>query len=209
MKHLELVVVILLITSCVPTQVHESQMISVTATLCTTTDAPITTPMVSSTPQETSTSRIDSIPRIIVYTDQHEYQQESTVTVMVRNETDHPIWYSSGQRFWNLERLDSNGHWTEVNFSFPVPDPRTGTDMCSYIVYEQSEPAELGAQNAIQAKWHLSNICEWPLEPIGIPTSVHQPVAPGTYRIVFTYGLSVSHESISEQKEYSDPIMIR
>jgi len=192
-----------------PIQVPESQMISVTATLCTTTDAPIATPMVTSIPPEAPTLRVGSIPRIIVYTDQREYQQGSTITITVCNETDHPIWHSGGQRFLDLERLDSSNHWTEVNFSFPVLDPRTGTDKCSYIVYEQSEPAELGAQNTIQTQWHLGNICEWPLEPIGVPTSVPKPVAPGIYRVVFTYGLSDSYESVSERKEYSDPIMIR
>jgi len=146
-----------------------------------------------------------NIPRVTVHTDQREYRRGSIVTIMVRNETEHPIWYSGGQRFWNLERLDSSNRWIEVNFSFPVPDPHTGTEICSYIVYERAEPTKIEAREAIQAEWHLGNICEWPLEPIGIPSSVPQPIASGTYRIVFFYGLDVDH---LDQRAYSESINI-
>ncbi|MEM4721990.1 MAG: hypothetical protein QXT73_08040 [Candidatus Methanomethylicaceae archaeon] len=161
-------------------------------------------PVVTSTK---SSPRIDRTPQVVVCTDKPEYHPGSTITIIIRNETDFPIWYfGGGERFWGLERLDSNDRWVEVNFSFPLSDPRTGTDVCSYVLYEPVAPTRLEAQGEIRAQWYLGNFCEWPLEPIGVPTSVPKPLAPGTYRIVFVFG--ESFDSL-EQKAYSEPFNIR
>lgn len=163
----------------------------------------------ASTPQKMPTPRIEGVSRVLVSTDRREYRQGDTVAIAVRNETDRSIWYSAGQRFWTLERLDPNNRWIEVNFSFPVSGPRSGTEMCSYIVHERPDPSELKAREVLHAVWPLAKICEWPLEPIGVPTAAPKPVPPGTYRVVFIYGLSSSYESLSAKKEYSDSIVIR
>jgi hypothetical protein len=199
MKYLVLAV-ILLIAACAPTQTYNPL-----PNPWSTTSAPTANPIVSSTSQETVTLTTLNIPRVTVHTDQREYRQGSVVTIVVRNETEYPIWYSSGQRFWDLERLDSSSRWIKVDFSFPVLDPRTGTEKCVYIVYERSEPTKLEAGEVIQTEWYLGNICEWPSKPIGIPVSVPRPIAAGTYRIVFFYGLDVDQ---IDQRAYSESINI-
>lgn len=128
-----LVVVVFSITSCMAVQTHESQMTSTAATPDTARDMRIVTPTKPFLPRGIPTPKVDRIPQVVVYTDKLEYHQGSTITIAVRNETDYPIWYFGGQRFWGLERLNSNGHWVEVNFSFPVRDPHTGTDVCIYV----------------------------------------------------------------------------
>lgn len=177
-----------------------------TATPDTARDMRIVTPTKHFLPRGIPTPKIDRIPQVVVYTDKLEYHQGSTITITVRNETDYPIWYFGGQRFWGLERLNSNGHWVEVNFSFPARDPHTGTDACIYVLYEQVEPVQLAPQGEIRAQWYPGNLCEWPLEPIGVPTSVPKSLAPGIYRVVFVFGESVAS---LEQKAYSEPFNIR
>lgn len=156
------------------------------------------------------TPEIENARRVIVSTDRREYRHGDTVVIVVRNETGHSIWYFASPRFWDLERRDLNNQWIEVNFSFPLPDPRSGTETCIFILYERPDPSELKAQEVLGAAWPLAVICEWPLKPIGVPTIAPEPVTPGTYRVVFTYGLSSSYESLSEKKKkvYSEPLVI-
>ncbi|MEM4203661.1 MAG: hypothetical protein QXS54_06295 [Candidatus Methanomethylicaceae archaeon] len=150
-----------------------------------------------------------SASKIIVVTDRREYQQGDVITILVLNETDNSIWFSANERFWTLERLSPNNQWLEVNFSFPLPDSHSGAQSCIFTVYEQPYPSELKSQEELRAIWPLKEICEWPLEPVGVPTAEPKLIASGVYRIVFTYGLSDNYEALSKGKAYSDPFVIK
>lgn len=170
---------------------------------------PIQTKYVQSLMQEKMVPKAANTSKIIVVTDRREYRQGDVIEILVRNETDNSVWFSVGERFWGLERLNPNNQWVEVNFSFPLPDPRSGVQTCIFTVYEQPYPSELKPREELHAEWPLKEICEWPLEPVGVLTAELNLIASGIYRIVFTYGLNNDYEALSKEKAYSDPFVIK
>lgn len=132
---------------------------------------------------------VKSKGKVTITTDKTEYEQGESVKIAVRNGLKQQVFGyfdSCGNRpFWGLQRFE-NGRWEEFNFSFP----NLTKEACDFILCEKTEPVELRAGLETEDSWPLTNICEWPLEPIGVPKTEPKPINNGTYRVFLIYGLN-------------------
>ncbi|MBI4321998.1 MAG: hypothetical protein HY675_26195 [Chloroflexi bacterium] len=170
--------------------------------------APQSLQATSPTPVGIAVSATPRIAGVVVTTDRREYSLVETVVIAIRNDTDRSVWYLASPRIWSLERMGPGDRWSEVNISLPVSDSLSAGEKCIFIAYERPEPSELRPGSALRAEWRLGNICEWPLEPIGVPTVAPKPPTAGSYRVSFIYGLDKAEDSISTNKEYSSSFVI-
>jgi len=148
---------------------------------------------------------------VTITTDKTEYQRGETAKITVKNGLERSIFgdfgYCGGDPFWGLEKF-AGGNWIRLNFSLPLL--YSGKETCDVVLCERVESAELKTTSEIKDQWHLTNVCEWPEESIGVPKTEPKHIEEGNYRISFTYGLGREGFNLLETKTiYSDEFTIK
>jgi hypothetical protein len=128
---------------------------------------------------------------VTITTDRTDYRKGDTVTVKVRNRLRDSIWYLDAELggrhpWWGIQRSEG-GDWKEIALWKPVDGE------CALVVSEhvpiEELVRELGPDSERIDPWALANCVE--ISPVG-PELQLQPVEPGNYRLLFTYGTDPS-----------------
>jgi len=158
--------------------------------------------------------------KVTIFTDKTEYNTNETVKITVKNNSGKSIWdfgICGNSPWWELQKLEDN-KWRELNFSFPSLE--TGPSIpgmtkeikskCDYILCEKPELSELKPGSETSSEWKLyRSICEWPLQPIGIPETESKPIEKGIYRVFVIYGISKDFTSPEGKIIYSNEFTIK
>ncbi len=146
---------------------------------------------------------------VVVSTDKEEYEQGETVKITVRNGLNKSIWGFARcglNPSWNLQKFDGS-EWKELNFSLPRQEKEK--EICDFVLCERPELTELKPGLEINYDWHITTICEWPLSPIGMPTTEPKNIEEGIYRVVISYGFGEDFSSSEGKTIYSNEFTIK
>lgn len=141
------------------------------------------TPEVEPTPSTTGNQSI------ALTTDREFYHAGDTAQITLANHSSHAIWIDGETNFWILQRQAEDGGWVETPITLPSTNPKTGQLDCILNLAEPSPPAALPAGSSTQAGLTLSELCEWPLSPIGLPKTEPAVLPRGEYRFATRYAL--------------------
>ena len=152
---------------------------------------------------------------VIISTDKAEYNKGEVIKIVVNNNLDKSILYSSGgDKFWGIENYKEN-KWLdpglEAGGGFQLTEENIG-DACYYIaLYERMPPVELKSGVSISHQWN-QKIC-----PLGTASPAEPRIVGyiegGQYRLTFTHGFKISSDDpyrLSDfQTIYSNSFTIR
>ena len=161
--------------------------------------------------------REKKIEGVTIVTDKIGYEIRETVRITARNNLDRSIWdfeVCGGQPWWGLQKFEKD-QWKVLNFSLPnlveeeIEGQRMYIEVCDLILCERPEHIELKPNSEINYNWQLGSICEWPLQPVGIPKTEPKIIENGTYRVFVIYGFSKDFTFAEAETIYSNEFTIK
>jgi len=132
---------------------------------------------------------------VVISTDRTEYAKGEIIKVIVTNKLNTSVFYSTaGDRFWGIEYFKNN-KWVnpayERDGNFQLTKKDIG-ETCYIALYERMPPVELKSGSALQGQWN-QKVCPFGANPPTEERTVKY-IENGQYRIIFIYGLEVSHD---------------
>ncbi len=160
-----------------------------------------------------STPDTETTPEVRISTDKNDYDKGEIINIIVKNELDKPILYSSGgDKFWGIEYFGDN-KWVnpayEEGGGFQLSEENIG-DNCNIAFYERMPPSEFISQSNISSQWN-QKICPFGTDGPSEAKTVRF-IESGKYRLLFNYGFEISEDDpyrISDFKKiYSNTFII-
>lgn len=149
---------------------------------------------------------------IIISTDKKNYSAGETIIILIENNLEKNIFYSSGgDRVWEIEYL-ADGEWKKFAYDgregFQLTGEHLGND-CYIALYEQVPPEALKSQSKISSAWD-QKICPFGKDGFS-EASVVRNIESGEYRLAFQFGFSLhDNDQLLFEPEtiYSDTFII-